>query len=57
MKLTRRELPKLALAAAAPAQTPDEELQAARASLERNAAALDKVSLPVETEPAFQFKP
>jgi len=62
MKLTRREL-AAALAAApaaapqAPPSTPEQELEAARLNLRRNAGAMAKFPLPVETEPAFQFKP
>jgi len=56
MKVTRRELSTLALAAAAPAQNTDDS-KAARENLQRNAQAMAKVKVPVETEPAFQFKP
>lgn len=60
MKITRRTLAAAVLAAPAAAQpapaAPEEELKAARENLRRNAQALAKVKLPVETEPAFQFK-
>ncbi len=62
MKLTRRQL-TAALAAAplrpAPAQqpAPPEDLDAAaRTRVKSTAAALEAVSLPMATEPAFQFK-
>jgi hypothetical protein len=61
MKMTRRELAAAALAPAAAAQnapaTGEQELRAARETVQRNADALAKVKLPQETEPAFQFKP
>jgi len=60
MKLTRRELGAAAFApAAAPQAVPaqaGQELEAARAALRRNAEALEKFKLPMDTEPAFQFK-
>jgi hypothetical protein len=57
MKLTRRELAAAVLAPAAVSQTsPGEDLEAARESLRREAAALDKFNLPMETEPDFQFR-
>ena len=62
MKLTRRQLAAAALAPVAAAQTapapsgPEQELQAARDTVRRNAEALAKCKLPPETEPAFQFK-
>jgi hypothetical protein len=62
MKLTRRKLAAalLAPAAAAAAQTPapaeDQLLKAARERNQENFAAVDKLELPVATEPAFQFK-
>ena len=64
MKLTRRELvaalaPAAALAQTAPPRvpgTPGEELQAAQARLKANSEALSKLTVPMETEPAFQFK-
>ncbi len=60
MNVTRRSLIAGAVAAPAIAQaapaTPEAELEAARESLRRNAEALAKVKVPVETEPAFLFK-
>ena len=64
MKITRRQLAKAALAPAAlAAQTPppipanaQEELAAIREQNKQNAQALDKVSVPMALEPAFQFK-
>jgi hypothetical protein len=66
MKITRRKLAgalvaPVALAAQAPApppipRTPEEELAAVREQNRRNAQALDSFKLPMETEPAFQFK-
>ena len=63
MKLTRRQLvaalgPAAALAQSAsnsaPA-TPADELKAAQARLKANSEAIAKVSVPIETEPAFHF--
>jgi len=63
MKITRRQLALAALQpAAALAQapaipaTPEQELTAAREQVRRNVEALDKVTLPMSTEPAFQFR-
>ena len=64
MKLTRRQLATMAPAILSPAMleaqqsapTPDAELQAARERLKTNADALGSVSVPMDTEPAFQFK-
>ena len=59
MKLTRRELAAAAFAPAALPQTAPEtvrELETAREGLRRQAGALDKFQLPVETEPDFQFR-
>jgi hypothetical protein len=68
MKITRRKLAAAALAPAAllaqtPPQAPPpipanpaEELAAARAQNQRNSAALDKFTVAMSTEPAFQFK-
>ena len=64
MKLTRRELVAALAPAAALAQTvsprvpatPADELQAAQARLKANSEALSKLTVPMETEPAFQFK-
>ena len=69
-KITRRRLAAVlapaVLASAAPAQTsassadaaanPAEELRLARERIRNNAGALEKVRLPMATEPAFQFK-
>lgn len=64
--MTRRQLllasPAAALMAQAPQtspplpQTPQEELQAAIEQQHRAAAQLDKVQLPMSTEPAFRFE-
>jgi hypothetical protein len=65
MKLTRRQLvaalaPALAHTAALPQTTapatPADELQAAQARVKANGEALAKLQVPMETEPAFQFK-
>jgi dihydroxyacetone kinase len=65
MKLTRRKLATAVLipAAAAMAQTqppppgtPDEELKAARDRAKLIGEALAQQTLPMSTEPAFQFK-
>jgi hypothetical protein len=60
MKVTRRSLVTNVLAVPAIAQTApataQDELQAARENVRRNAEALAKVNVPVETEPAFLFK-
>ena len=63
MQLTRRKLAAvltsgvaLAQTPAAPPQTPDGLLQAARERNKANGAALDAVPVPMDTEPAFQFK-
>jgi hypothetical protein len=62
MKVTRRQLAAtLAATAVRPqtpclAATPAEELEAARERIRRNAAKLAQVKLPMDTEPAFQFK-
>ena len=40
-----------------PSVTPDDELKASLAQLRDNADQLDKVSLPMDTEPATTFKP
>ena len=61
MKLTRRELAAAALVpACAAAQEPapaNKELEAAREAVRRSGEALAKRDIPIETEPAFQFKP
>jgi len=64
MKLTRRELGAAALgtvaAAGASAQTPapaDQTIaQLVRDTNRRNAEALAKFEIPIDTEPAFQFR-
>jgi len=60
MKLTRRQLAaSVALAAAPPLQASPqtEDLNVtARTRLKANADALNPVTLPMATEPAFQFK-
>ena len=63
MKLTRRELASAlaggAALAQAPAQppTPEAELQAARDQLKATLARVSAQTVPMTTEPAFQFKP
>ncbi len=63
MKVTRRELAStLAAGMAAQAQAqqagnPDVELQKAREQVKANAARIAAESVPMTTEPAFQFKP
>jgi hypothetical protein len=64
MKLTRRELGVTAVAtvaaAASPAQTPptaDQSVaQVVRDANRRNAETLAKFEIPIDTEPAFQFR-
>jgi hypothetical protein len=64
MKLTRRELASVAPAVLLPAELEaqpaappaDAELAAARDRLKTNAAALAASAVPMDTEPAFQFK-
>ncbi|HEY1221511.1 MAG: hypothetical protein ABSE42_03120 [Bryobacteraceae bacterium] len=63
MTLTRRQLaaalaPAVALsgAAAQPAAAADEELRAARNRVKTNGETLAGVTVPMATEPAFQFK-
>jgi hypothetical protein len=65
VKLTRRQLvatlaPAAALAQTAAPQTapasPADELSAAQARLKANREALARLQVPMETEPAFQFK-
>ena len=61
--ITRRSLVALAAAMPLAAQAPtipstaDEELKAVQAQNRANAALLDKVTLPMSTEPAARFKP
>ncbi len=43
-------------AQAAPARTADEELQAARERMRSNLETLARQTVPMATEPAFQFK-
>ena len=65
MKLTRRTVLASALPALAAAQTPaapatpptPDYLAISAAQYKRNADALAKVAVPMETEPAFHFKP
>jgi hypothetical protein len=64
MKLTRRELVAAAVAPALAAEAPapdeaarEKELQAARDAVRRNGETLAQRAVPMETEPAFQFKP
>ena len=69
MKLTRRQMVAIAPAALVPpatvpaaqgpspgAATPAEELKAAQGRLRANSEALTKIAVPIETEPAFQFR-
>ena len=57
MKLKRRELFLSAAVLAVPlqAQAPD-SLEQARAAMQANRLALDKIKLPIAVEPAFVFK-
>jgi len=71
MKLTRRTiltsaLPALAVAQSVPAPAPalvssgasaPDYIAISAAQYKRNAEAIAKVPLPIETEPAFHFKP
>jgi hypothetical protein len=65
MKVTRRKLAGMiaagATVASAPAQQPassgnDDDLRSAREQMRGNALQIAKVTLPMATEPAFQFK-
>lgn len=61
MDVSRRTLGQLLIASAAAlpaaaAPQADEETQSAHDALRNNAQQLDKVKLPMATEPAFQFK-
>jgi len=58
MKLTRRQLAALAVAAPLSAQpaAPQDELTQARERLRRAAADIRKVKLTPQAEPAFRFK-
>jgi len=61
MKLTRRQVapailsPAIVIAQTA-APSPDAELTAARERLKSSADALSAAAVPMDTEPAFQFK-
>lgn len=63
MRLTRRQMVAALAPAAAMAQapaapaTPAGELKAAEARLQANSEALAKLEVPMDTEPAFQFRP
>jgi hypothetical protein len=62
MKLTRREVAgALAVPAATLAQSPqasvDEGLDKAREKQRRDSAAIAKLEVPIETEPALFFRP
>ena len=63
MKLTRRELATVLAPAMAIAQTHapqpaaiDAEVESARARMKANGDLLAKQTVPMDTEPAFQFK-
>ena len=57
MAITRRELAGLlAAVSAAAAPQEDEETRSAHQALQNDALVLDKIPLPVETQPDFQFK-
>lgn len=65
MKFTRRELATVLAPAAALAQTPnpsgppsggDPDVDAARARMKANGDTLAKQAVPMDIEPAFQFK-
>jgi hypothetical protein len=67
MKISRRRLAASALAPAValaqnrpaqpPSEAPDDLLKNAKDLVRRNGEALAKISIPIATEPAFQFKP
>ena len=59
MAVTRRELAGVLAAAAAigAPQAIDEETRSAQEALQQNAQQLDKIPLPIATEPASHFKP
>ena len=67
MKISRRELTLGAAAAALAPQTgaqnapdatsPTQHAQAAREAYQRNSDTLTKFEIPMDTEPAFQFRP
>jgi hypothetical protein len=61
MKVSRRQVTAAllvgpAIRLSATPQAPDAELPTARDRLKTNAQALSAVSVPMDTEPAFQFK-
>lgn len=65
IKLTRRQLATVLAPAVAIAQTPaaapnppanDAEVNAARARMKANGETLAKQTVPMDTEPAFQFR-
>jgi hypothetical protein len=62
MRVTRRQMAAALVAGTAAAQTtpqpaaPADELQAARQRMKSSTESLAKVRVPIETEPAFQFK-
>ena len=61
MKLTRRQMvaalaPAAALAQSPAAASPADELKAAEERRKANSEALAKLQVPMETEPAFQFR-
>lgn len=61
MNVTRRDVALLVAAAAvpgpaAPQAAADEETRSAQEALANNARQIDKIDLPMATEPAFQFK-
>jgi hypothetical protein len=61
MNVTRRDLAAVLLAPAAAAQTPAPQaaadpVQAARDRIKANGDILAKIDMPMDTEPAFQFK-
>jgi hypothetical protein len=62
MKITRRELAAVvtpavaAIAQTTPPTSPLDELKAAQARLKASADALSRADVPMDIEPAFQFK-
>ncbi len=61
MNVTRRDLALLVASAAVPAPAApqaasDEDTRSAQEALKDDARQLDKIDLPMATEPAFQFK-
>ena len=64
MQLTRRTLATAMLSSAAAAlaqapvpSTPADELKSARDRIKANSETLTKLAVPMDTEPALQFKP